>query len=83
MLLAAEFRSLLEDRKPILVGTRPTHMGEEFLPHELVQTHAYEVTAVGPDNGIQLRNPWNDYHPEPMTPKQFMDNVRHYYTTLE
>ena len=82
-LLAANFRHLLDEDKPILVGTRPRRGDETRLPHGLVDSHAYEVVAVTDDNKIQVRNPWNRRHPELMTPKQFRDNFRPYYTTLE
>ena len=82
-LLAANFWHLLDDGKPILVGTRPMRDDEARLPHRLVDSHAYEVVAVTDDNKIQVRNPWNYRHPELMTPKQFMDNFQPYYTTLE
>jgi Calpain family cysteine protease len=82
-LLAANFWHLLDQDKPILVGTRPMRDDEARLPHRLFDSHAYEVVAVTDDNKIQVRNPWNRQHPELMTPKQFMDNFQPYYTTLE
>jgi len=82
-LLAAKFWHLLDDDKPILVGTRPRRPDEARLPHGLIDSHAYEVVAVTDVNMIQVRNPWNRRHPELMTPKQFRDNFRPYYTTLE
>jgi hypothetical protein len=82
-LLAANFWHLLDQDKPILAGTRPRREGERELPHGLVDSHAYEVVAMTDGNKIQMRNPWNRQHPEPMTPKQFMDNFQPYYTTLE
>jgi hypothetical protein len=82
-LLAANFRHLLDQNKPILVGTRPLRDDEARLPHLLVNSHVYEVVVVTDENKIQVRNPWNRRHPELMTPKQFMDNFQPYYTTLE
>jgi hypothetical protein len=82
-MLAAQFRHLLDNDKPVLVGTRSRRSDETRLPHGLIDAHAYEVVAVTDDNKIQVRNPWNRRHPELMTPKQFRDNFQAYYTTLE
>jgi hypothetical protein len=81
--LLEEFRSRLADNKPILVGTREKRSKEASLAKDLQPGHAYEVTKVDDRGRIHLRNPWNELHPEPLTPEEFRDNIRNRYTTLE
>lgn len=81
--LAEEFRARLSDNKPILVGTRPKRADEASLAKDLQECHAYEVTEIDDKGLINLRNPWNDLHPQPLTVQEFKDNVRPRYTTME
>lgn len=61
--------------KPVLVGSRPVDYssGERRLSNRVEPTHAYEVTGLTSDGRVELRNPWNKWHPEPLTPDQFRD----------
>ena len=72
----------LRDRKPVLVASRDEHYEDEKLPHRLEISHVYEVVSAN-DEKIQLRNPWNYKHPEPMTPAEFVANMEPRYTTLK
>lgn len=81
--LAQQFRNLLEDGKPILVGTRPKEVDEKRMLHGLFPNHVYEVVGVDSDDKIRLGNPWNHGHPEAMTPQQVMAHTHPYYSTLE
>ncbi|MGI5147724.1 C2 family cysteine protease [Plantactinospora sp. CA-294935] len=79
---AAELRACLDNQKPVIIGVPSPPPGVGRLPHDLVGGHAYEVTSV--ENGIvKMRNPWGFKHPTPMTMREFLDNVRDVYTTLE
>lgn len=79
--------------KPIIVGSRPRDRAnrEPPFPKQLEAGHAYEVTGLTPDGRIQLRNPWNRLHPEPLTLDEFREFFRQkrpdgtregHYTTL-
>lgn len=58
--LLDEFRDLLADGKPILVGSRAKRADSELPPlAHFAFGHAYEVTKVD-DGKIHLRNPWGD-----------------------
>ncbi|MFE5720571.1 hypothetical protein [Streptomyces erythrochromogenes] len=82
--LMGGIRQRLADGKPVLVGTRAKSEGVGGpLSNDLKPEHAYEVTEVDERSRIHLRNPWNTGHPEPLTLKQFKDDVRPSYTTLE
>jgi hypothetical protein len=72
----------LRDRKPVLVASRHEHYEDEKLPHYLQPAHAYEVVAVGAEK-LVLRNPWNEDHPKPMSPHEFVENMEPKYTTLK
>ncbi|GLY74099.1 hypothetical protein [Actinoallomurus iriomotensis] len=78
-----EFRNILADNKPILVGTRSKHRNEGELIKDLKDGHAYEVTKIDDSNRVHLRNPWNNFQPEPLTIKEFRENIRPSYSTLE
>jgi len=81
--LLADFRRRLDDRKPILVGTRDRRADESFLPFRLIDGHAYEVTKVDERGMIHLRNPWNNTHPPLLTIGQFKAYFKPRYITLE
>lgn len=79
--------------KPVLVGSRryDDAAGEREFPHTLEASHVYEVTGINRDNRIELRNPWNDTHPDPLTFDEFREYFRRknadgsragHYTTL-
>lgn len=74
-LIKSFFADKLAYDKPILVGTRPydSDAKEVMFPHGLQDAHAYEVTGLTRDGRIELRNPWNEEHPEPLTPDQFRE----------
>jgi hypothetical protein len=78
-----EFREQLAESKPILVGTRAKHKNEASLINDLKAGHAYEVTEVDDKGLIHLRNPWNSFHPDPLTVKEFRENIRPRYSTME
>ncbi|MGE5288024.1 MAG: hypothetical protein ACM3ML_12645 [Micromonosporaceae bacterium] len=71
----------LRENKPILVSARPEKEKGEELPHNLEASHVYEVVDIVEDK-IVMRNPWNRQQPEPMSPEQFVANMRHTYATL-
>jgi hypothetical protein len=81
--LMGDIRQRLAEGKPIVVGTKSLGEAGGVLSHDLEPEHAYEVTAVDDRARIHLHNPWNSAHPEPLTLKQFRDNIRPYYSTLE
>jgi hypothetical protein len=81
--LLEEFRNRLSDNKPILVGTLSRQEDEPPLAKDLVSSHAYEVINVDDKGMIHVRNPYNRRHPEPLTTKEFRENIRRRYTTLE
>lgn len=62
--------------KPVLVGSRPIdhESGERRLGQGVRPGHVYEVTGLTRDGLIELRNPWGNTHPEPMTPAAFRNN---------
>jgi len=67
---------LLSDGNPIIVSTKGIDeygLGpDDELPFDLRDGHAYEL--VGVSNGhVQLRNPWNKWHPQPMPTRAFLD----------
>ncbi|MEU6037197.1 MULTISPECIES: C2 family cysteine protease [Actinomadura] len=81
--LLEDFRRRLADRKPVLVGTRDKRPDESFLPNNLADGHAYEVTKVDERGMIHLRNPWNAHHPRPMGIRDFKAYFKPRYITLE
>ena len=72
----------LDDRKPVLIASRPERYKDERLPHGLQAAHAYEVVGVSAKE-IALRNPWKEDHPELMSPAEFIANMEPRYTTLK
>jgi hypothetical protein len=74
-------RTQLTEGKPVLVCSRPKMHEREQMPHDLEAEHVYEVTAVEKGK-INLRNPWNYKHPEPMETDEFARNMSRYYSTL-
>lgn len=87
------FSKKLAYDKPVVVGTRSLDVdaGERRFPHMLADGHVYEVTGLTRDGRVELRNPWNERHPEPLTLDEFREYFRHknpdgsrsgHYTTL-
>ncbi|MCO6011027.1 C2 family cysteine protease [Actinoallomurus purpureus] len=81
--LLADLRQQLADGKPVLVGTRTAGENEPPLAKDLKDAHAYEMVSIDDQDRVHLRNPWNEFHPEPLTIGEFMANIRPRYTTLE
>ncbi|WP_131760980.1 ADP-ribosyltransferase [Actinomadura fibrosa] len=81
--LVAEFRRLLDENKPILVGSQTRLLKEPPLTHDLESGHAYEVVKVDDAGRIHLRNPYGHADPLPLSAKEFRANMRRLYTTLE
>lgn len=80
--LVTEIRGRVTGGAPVLARTRPLQDGEQRLPRRLIDDHWYEVTEVD-DRGIaHLRNPWNHWHPEPLTPPEFSANVGPQFVSL-
>lgn len=73
-LVKALFVNKIAYDKPVLVGSRALRPGERELEHDLVASHAYEVTGLNRDGLIELRNPWGFQQPDPMTPAAFRAN---------
>ncbi|MFF3724817.1 hypothetical protein ACFYYM_20890 [Streptomyces erythrochromogenes] len=82
--LESDIRERLAAGKPVIVGT---HLQEDLggapLPKDLVEGHAYEVIAVDDQGRFHLHNPWNELHPEPLTPHEFRTFTDPPYITLE
>jgi hypothetical protein len=74
-------RTQLTEGKPVLVCSRHKMHEREQMPHDLEAEHVYEVTGVEKGK-INLRNPWNYKHPEPMETDEFARNMNRYYSTL-
>ncbi|MEU8772324.1 C2 family cysteine protease [Streptomyces sp. NPDC048606] len=81
--LMSDLKERLAEGKPVLVGTQSKLDHGGPLENDLHPAHAYEVTEVDGQGKIHLWNPWNRFHPEPLTLKQFRDNIRPVYSTLE
>lgn len=70
----AKLRELLDENRPITVGTVPSDRQDGRLPHGLWGPHAYEVVDI--DNGqVTLHNPWGMAHPTPMSIRDFMTHT--------
>lgn len=68
------FADKLAYDKPVLVGSRARDRTQEGpFPNKVEASHAYEVTGLTRDGRIQLRNPWNERHPDPMTVSEFRE----------
>ncbi|MFI0715612.1 hypothetical protein ACH4SK_34305 [Streptomyces inhibens] len=50
---------------------------------DLLSSHGYEVVSVDGKGLIQLRNPHNSEHPQPLTIKEFMKRCSNQYASLE
>ncbi|MHC5257545.1 toxin glutamine deamidase domain-containing protein [Streptomyces sp. UC4497] len=82
--LLDHLRQLTESGRPVIVGTQAKGTGvENKMEKNLLSSHAYEVVSVDEKGLIQLRNPHNSRHPEPLTIKEFMKYCSNQYTTLE
>ncbi|MFF9479256.1 toxin glutamine deamidase domain-containing protein [Streptomyces sp. NPDC014733] len=82
--LLAHLRELTESGRPVVIGTQPRGTGvENKMEKNLLSSHAYEIVSVDDKNRIQLRNPHNSKHPEPLTIKEFMKYCRNQYASLE
>lgn len=79
--LLDEFRDLLDDDKPILIGSRGARYDSELAPFaNFSYGHAYEIVDVQ-DGKIQLRNPWGDHKAPPaITATEFWEYFREYYS---
>lgn len=79
--LINEFRTKLQEGKPILVNTRPERVTGELTPQrELAFKHVYEVVSVS-DDKIHLRNPWGErFTPNPLELPVFLEYFRRYYS---
>ncbi len=83
--LLEEFRTLLDEKKPILVGSRKERFPGEPLPfsrEEFSFSHAFEVVQIVGDK-IQVRNPWGfvdgqPTDPPPMGVQTFWEYFRNY-----
>ncbi|WP_158079251.1 C2 family cysteine protease [Actinomadura sp. CNU-125] len=78
-----EFRRLLDENKPILVGSKFPLKDEPGLTHHVEAGHAYEVVRVDERGQIHIRNPHNANHPLPMSIKEYRRNFSTNYVTLE
>lgn len=78
--LLDEFRDLLADDKPILIGSRSQKYDSELAPFaNFAYGHAYEVVDVR-DDKIHLRNPWGDHRTPPqIDASAFWEYFREYY----
>jgi hypothetical protein len=82
--MEAQLRAELAAGRPVLVEVpaEDPNVHPQGFPHDLIGHHAYEVVAV--DQGmVELRNPWNQKHPTPMTVRELLDLVAPFYSTLE
>ncbi|GAA0281731.1 hypothetical protein GCM10010302_19400 [Streptomyces polychromogenes] len=72
--LEQRIKEKLSAGNPVIVGTRGLDAanGEEYLPKDLVDDHAYEVVSCD-DGTVMLHNPWNSTQPEPLTVPEFME----------
>ncbi|MEU9111630.1 C2 family cysteine protease [Streptomyces sp. NPDC048483] len=71
--LLDHLRELTESGRPVVIGTRPRGTDvENNMEKNLLSSHAYEIVSVDDKGLIQLRNPHNKDHPEPLTIKEFM-----------
>lgn len=76
-LVSSIFVKKLSRGKPVLVASRPRDRArnERRFPRALVDSHVYEVVGRTDDGRIELRNPWNRDHPDPLT----LDEFREYF----
>ncbi|MEU2791080.1 toxin glutamine deamidase domain-containing protein [Streptomyces sp. NPDC007100] len=82
--ILAHLRELTESGRPVVIGTRPKGTGvENKMEKNLLSSHAYEIVSVDDKGMIQLRNPHNQRHPEPLTIKEFMKYCSNQYASLE
>ncbi|MGG7575082.1 toxin glutamine deamidase domain-containing protein [Streptomyces sirii] len=82
--LLAHLRELTESGRPVVIGTVPKGKGvENKMEKGLRSSHAYEIVSVDDKGLIQLRNPHNKDHPEPLTAKEFMKYCSDQYASLE
>ncbi|MCZ1006552.1 toxin glutamine deamidase domain-containing protein [Streptomyces lydicus] len=82
--LLAHLRELTESGRPVVIGTRPRGTGvENEMEKDLLSSHAYEIVSVDDKGLIQLRNPHNARHPQPLTIKEFMKYCSDQYASLE
>ncbi len=69
----AHLRELTESGRPVFIGTRARGTGvENKMEKGLRSSHVYEVVSVDDKGLIQLRNPHNKDHPQPLAIKKFM-----------
>ncbi|MET9291860.1 toxin glutamine deamidase domain-containing protein [Streptomyces sp. NPDC003077] len=82
--LLAHLRELTESGRPVVIGTRSKGTGvENKMEKNLLSSHAYEIVSVDEKGLIQLRNPHNERHPQPLTIKEFMKYCNNQYASLE
>ncbi|MER6842685.1 toxin glutamine deamidase domain-containing protein [Streptomyces platensis] len=82
--LLAHLRELTESGRPVVIGTRSRGTGvENKMEKDLLSSHAYEIVSVDDKGLIQLRNPHNSKHPQPLTIKEFMKYCSDQYASLE
>ncbi|MFU9034612.1 MULTISPECIES: toxin glutamine deamidase domain-containing protein [Streptomyces] len=82
--LLAHLRELTESGRPVVIGTRARGTGvENKMEKNLLSSHAYEIVSVDEKGLIQLRNPHNSNHPQPLTIKEFMKYCSDQYASLE
>ncbi|WP_169795214.1 toxin glutamine deamidase domain-containing protein [Streptomyces chattanoogensis] len=82
--ILAHLRELTESGRPVVIGTRPKGTGvENKMEKDLLSSHAYEIVSVDDKGLIQLRNPHNSKHPQPLTIKEFMKYCSNQYASLE
>ncbi|WP_420031375.1 hypothetical protein ACN2WE_00150 [Streptomyces sp. cg28] len=82
--LLAHLRELTESGRPVVVGTPPKGTGvEKNTEKDLLSSHTYEIVSVDDKVLIQLRNPHNARHPQPLTAAEFMKYCSNQYTSLE